>query len=144
MNAKGTDVRDGVDIDNNYLATSNDREIAVQGLRITRDIVMGAMGGKYQPEEILPGEGLTTEQELADASTRIGTSIFHPVGTCRMGSSEDEMAVLDEECRVRGVEGLRVVDASAMPRITSGNTNTPTMALAERWVEMHVGRSKRW
>jgi choline dehydrogenase len=137
VKARSGDIRDGVDVDNNYLATENDREVAARGLRITREIVLGAME-EYNPKEVLPGMEYETMEHLADAATRIGTSIFHPVGTCKMGSASDEMAVVDEELRVRGVRNLRVVDASVMPRITSGNTNTPTLALAERWVEMYI------
>ncbi|GMI48160.1 hypothetical protein TrCOL_g12605 [Triparma columacea] len=137
VKARSDDVRDGVDIDNKYLSTENDREVAARGLRITREIVMGAMKD-YQPSEVLPGLEYSTTSELADAATRVGTSIFHPVGTCKMGSSSDEMAVVDEELKVRGLRNCRVIDASVMPKITSGNTNTPTLAIAERWVEMYT------
>jgi choline dehydrogenase len=137
VKARSDDVRDGVDIDNKYLSTENDREVAARGLRITREIVMGAMKD-YQPSEVLPGLEYSTTSELADAATRVGTSIFHPVGTCKMGSSSDEMAVVTQELKVRGLRNCRVIDASVMPQITSGNTNTPTLAIAERWVEMYT------
>ena len=91
----------------------------------------------FTPEEMLPGPNLTSEAELQNAARDLGTTIFHPVGTCKMGKvdvhgeSDDPMTVLDSECRLRGVSKLRVIDASVMPSITSGNTNAPTMLIAE-------------
>src|SRR5205085_5684737 len=85
------------------------------------------------------GAHLTTDEELLRAAGEIGTTIFHPVGTAKMGIDGDPMAVLDERLRVRGIEGLRVIDASAMPRITSGNTNSPTIMIAEKGAEMVLG-----
>src|SRR5262249_33697799 len=111
----------------NYLATEEDRRVAVDALRLTRRIVGQKPLARYRPEEYRPGAHLTSDEELIHAAGDIGTTIFHPVGTARMGSAGDRMAVLDERLRVNGVEGLRVIDASAMPRITSGNTNSPTM-----------------
>jgi choline dehydrogenase len=84
---------------------------------------------KYRPEEFRPGPQAQTDEQLARAAGELGTTIFHPVGTCRMGS--DPLAVVDDRLRVRGVQGLRVIDASVMPRITSGNTNAPTYVIAE-------------
>jgi choline dehydrogenase len=89
---------------------------------------------KYAPEEFKPGAAVDSEADLLKACGDLGTTIFHPVGTCKMG--DDAMAVVDERLRVRGVAGLRVVDASIMPRITSGNTNAPTYLIAERGSEM--------
>ena len=88
---------------------------------------------RFQPEEFLPGPSVQSDEELAHAAGDLGTTIFHPVGTCKMGN--DDMAVVDERLRVRGIDKLRVVDASVMPRITSGNTNAPTMMIAERAAE---------
>jgi choline dehydrogenase len=85
---------------------------------------------RFQPEEFRPGAGVQSEEELIGAAGDLGTTIFHPVGTCRMGN--DPMAVVDDRLRVRGVRNLRVIDASIMPRITSGNTNAPTMMIAEQ------------
>ena len=87
---------------------------------------------KYQPEEYRPGVRYQTDEELARLAGDIATTIFHPVGTCRMGRPDDDGAVVDARLRVRGVAGLRVVDASVMPSITSGNTNSPTLMIAER------------
>jgi choline dehydrogenase len=116
----------------NYLSTDRDREVAVNALRLTRRIVSSPALAKYSPEEILPGASYQTDAELAVATGKIGTTIFHPVGTCRMGTDNDPAAVVDSRLRVIGVEGLRVVDASVMPTITSGNTNSPTLMIAER------------
>ena len=92
----------------------------------------------YSPEEFLPGPQFATDEELALAAGNIGTTIFHPVGTCKMGRAEDAMAVVDARLRVRGLEGLRVADASVMPTITSGNTNAPVMMIAEKAAGMSV------
>jgi choline dehydrogenase len=86
----------------------------------------------YRPEEVKPGPQYRTEEQLAEAASLIGTTIFHPVGTCRMGPAGDPLAVVDSRLRVNGVAGLRVVDASVMPWITSGNTNSPTLMIAEQ------------
>ena len=91
---------------------------------------------KYEPEEYTPGPDFQTDEELVRAAGNIGTTIFHPVGTCRMGRDSDTSAVVDPQLRVRGVERLRVIDASVMPTITSGNTNSPTLMIAERGSEL--------
>jgi choline dehydrogenase len=114
----------------NYLATDEDRRVAVEGLRFTRRIMAAQALARYRPEEVKPGAEVETEAELARAAGDLGTTIFHPVGTCRMGS--DPMAVVDARLRVHGVDGLSVIDASVMPRITSGNTNAPTVMIAEK------------
>jgi choline dehydrogenase len=87
---------------------------------------------RYQPQEFMPGVQFQTEEELAHAAGDIGTTIFHPVGTCKIGQDGDPMAVLDQQMRVRGVAGLRVVDGSVMPAITSGNPNSPIIMIAEK------------
>jgi choline dehydrogenase len=120
----------------NYLATEADRKVAVDSIRLTRRIVAAPALARYHPEEMLPGSALQSDAELAQAAADIGTTIFHPVGTCRMGRAADSDAVVDSQLRVIGVEGLRVVDASVMPTITSGNTNTPTIMLAEKASDM--------
>ena len=117
-------------IDPNYLATPEDRRVAVAGLRFTRRIMAAPALAKYQPVEWLPGAELDSEEELTQAAGDLGATIFHPVGTCRMG--RDDMAVVDDRLRVHGIAGLRVIDASVMPRITSGNTNAPTVMIAEK------------
>ena len=120
----------------NYLSTDEDRKVAAESLRLTRKIVEQAALGPYAPEEYKPGAQYQTDEELVKAAGDIGTTIFHPVGTCKMGRDNDPMAVLDSELRVRGIHHLRVVDASAMPTITSGNTAAPTMMIAERVAEL--------
>ncbi|MBU3619670.1 GMC family oxidoreductase [Polynucleobacter sp. JS-Fieb-80-E5] len=120
----------------NYLSTDEDRKVAAESLRLTRKIVEQAALGPYAPEEYKPGVQYQTDDELVKAAGDIGTTIFHPVGTCKMGRNNDPMAVLDSELRVRGIQHLRVVDASAMPTITSGNTAAPTMMIAERVSEL--------
>jgi choline dehydrogenase len=116
----------------NYLSTAEDRKTAASALALTRRIVAAPALARYQPEEFKPGSHYQTEDELAQAAGMIGTTIFHPVGTCKMGRAGDPMAVVDSELRVNGVAGLRVVDASVMPFITSGNTNSPTLMIAEK------------
>jgi choline dehydrogenase len=116
----------------NYLSTPEDRKVAAQALTLTRTIVAAPALQKYAPEEFKPGAHYRTEEELARAAGDIGTTIFHPVGTCRMGRAGDPLAVVDSQLRVNGVAGLRVVDASVMPTITSGNTNSPTIMIAEK------------
>nr|WP_227243212.1 choline dehydrogenase [Paraburkholderia caribensis] len=120
----------------NYLSTDYDRHVAANALRLTRRIAAAPALKPYRPEEILPGIQFQTEEELQVAAGQVGTTIFHPVGTCRMGTSNDPGAVVDSRLRVIGVEGLRVVDASVMPTITSGNTNSPTLMIAERASDM--------
>ena len=114
----------------NYLSTETDRRIAAQAIRITRAIVGQPALAHYRPEEVRPGPGHDSEAELRAAAGRIGTTIFHPVGTAAMGR------VVDAQLRVKGAERLRVIDASVMPAITSGNTNAPTMMIAEKGAEM--------
>jgi len=122
----------------NYLSTEADRRTAVRGLRMTRKIMAAPALARYRPQELLPGAELTSDDELQVAAGELGTTIFHPVGTCAMGAFDDHgrprspATVLDTDCRVYRVAGLRVVDASAMPTITSGNTNAPVMLIAER------------
>jgi choline dehydrogenase len=126
----GTDPLAAPAIDPNYLSTEEDRRIAVDGIRFTRRIMAARALARFQPEEFKPGPALQSDEELAAAAGDLGTTIFHPVGTCRMGP--DAMAVVDDRLRVRGVRGLRVIDASVMPTITSGNTNAPTVMIAEK------------
>ena len=122
----------------NYLSTEIDRHIAAQSLRLTRRIAAQPALARYRPREVKPGVQFETDDELARLAGDIGTTIFHPVGTCRMGRSDDPLAVVDSELRVRGVAGLRIADASVMPSITSGNTNSPTLMIAERAAEWLV------
>jgi len=114
----------------NYLVTEHDRRTAAQAIRITREIVAQSALAPYHPEEVRPGPGYESEEELQRAASEVGTTIFHPVGTAAMGT------VVDSQLRVNGLGGLRVIDASVMPRITSGNTNAPVMMIAEKGAEM--------
>lgn len=116
----------------NYLSTDEDRLIAAESLRLTRRIVAQPALAAYKPREYKPGVQFQTDEELARLAGDIGTTIFHPVGTAKMGPAGDPAAVVDARLRVHGVAGLRVADASVMPTITSGNTNSPTLMIAER------------
>lgn len=116
----------------NYLSTDEDRRIAAESLRLTRRIVAQPALAPYKPEEFKPGPQYQSDEELARLAGDIATTIFHPVGTCKMGRADDALAVVDSRLRVRGVARLRVIDASVMPSITSGNTNSPTLMIAER------------
>jgi len=114
----------------NYLSTTEDEVIAVAGLRYTRRIMQSAALARFEPSEWNPGPEVRSDEQLLDAARNLGTTIFHPVGTCKMGG--DELAVVDDRLRVHGIDRLRVVDASVMPTITSGNTNAPTVMIAEQ------------
>ncbi|OJX32747.1 MAG: choline dehydrogenase [Burkholderiales bacterium 68-12] len=129
---KSADFRDAPAIAPRYLSTPEDRQVAADSLRITRRIVAQPALARYKPEEFKPGVQYQTDEELARLAGDIATTIFHPVGTTKMGRDGDPLAVLDARLRVRGVQGLRVVDAGAMPLITSGNTNSPTLMMAEK------------
>ena len=131
----------------NYLATPEDRQVAADSLRVTRRIAAQPALARYRPEELKPGVQFESDEALARLAGDIGTTIFHPVGTCRMGRDDDPAAVVDARLRVRGpggpVRGLRVVDASVMPTITRGNTNSPVLMIAERaaaWIAADAAR----
>jgi len=120
----------------NYLSTEADRQVAADAMRLTRRIVAAPALQRYMPEEFKPGAQFDTHETLVKAAGEIGTTIFHPVGTCKMGRADDAMAVVDSELRVRGVDGLRVVDGSVMPFITSGNCNSPIIMIADRAADL--------
>jgi choline dehydrogenase-like flavoprotein len=145
LKLKSADPAAAPSIDPNYLATPEDQRIAVQGIRITRQISAQPALKPYAPEEYLPGPQVCDSDEAAmvKAAGDIGTTIFHPVGTARMGRADDANAVVDARLRVIGLEALRVIDASVMPAITSGNTNSPTMMIAEKGAEMILQDGKR-
>lgn len=128
------DYRDAPRIAPNYLSTPGDRQVAVAAIRQARHIMAQGPMARYAPEEMKPGFVVQSDEDLMRAAGDIGTTIFHPVGTVRMGT--DEAAPLDGALRMRGVAGLRVVDASVMPRIVSGNTNSPTIMIAEKAADM--------
>ena len=127
----------------NYLSTEEDLQVAVSGLKYTRKIMASPALSRFKPEELKPGAGFVTDAELGGAARDLGTTIFHPVGTCKMGS--DSTAVVNDRLEVQGIGGLRVIDASIMPTITSGNTNAPTVMIAEKGanfiLEDHAGSS---
>jgi choline dehydrogenase len=125
----------------NYLSTDADRRVAADSLRVTRRIVAQPAMQRFRPEEFRPGVQYQSDDELARLAGDIASTIFHPVGTTRMGRADDPLAVVDPHLRVRGVRALRVVDAGVMPTITSGNTNSPTLMIAEkaaRWIAAGV------
>jgi choline dehydrogenase-like flavoprotein len=135
---KSNDPAQAPAISPNYLATPEDKRVAADSIRVTRRIVAQPALQKYSPVEFLPGASVrdADEEALVKAAGDIGTTIFHPVGTARMGRNDDAKAVVDARLRVIGIDGLRVVDASVMPSITSGNTNSPTMMIAEKGAAM--------
>jgi choline dehydrogenase-like flavoprotein len=122
----------------NYLSAPDDQRVAVDSLKLVRRIVAQAPLARYSPVEHRPGAAATSDAELLAAARTLGTTIFHPVGTAKMGLACDPLAVTDERLRVRGVQRLRVADASVMPRITSGNTNSPTLVIAEKAARMII------
>ena len=125
----------------NYLCEPEDRRIAVDAIRYTRRIMGARALARFEPDEFRPGAEAQTDDELAKAAGELGTTIFHPVGTCKMG--RNGMAVVDDRLRVHGVAGLRVIDASIMPRITSGNTNAPAYMIAEKGSAMVIEDGRR-
>ena len=133
VRAKGPDPHAAPEIRLNYLTTDADREVAVRGMRFTRRIMAAPALARYAPEEWRPGGNVDDDAGLVRAAGDLGTTIFHPVGTCAMGRGPT--AVVDDRLRVHGIDGLRVIDASIMPRITSGNTNAPTYMIAEKGAE---------
>jgi len=135
INIVSNDMKDYPKIKMNYLSTEDDRYVAAQGLKLIRKIMLETKTfKKYEPEEYRPGIHIKEDEELVKAGSDYTQTIFHPVGTCKMG--HDENAVVDDRLKVHGIENLRVVDASIMPNITSGNTNAPTIMIAEKASDM--------
>ena len=134
IHIRSGDFRDAPVIKPAYLSAPGDRQVAAQAIRLTRRICAAPALARFRPEEYAPGAAVDSDEDLARAAGDIGTTIFHPVGTCKMGS--DAQAVVDARLRVHGLHGLRVVDASVMPTITSGNTNSPTLMIAEKAADM--------
>jgi choline dehydrogenase len=143
VHARAPDPSAAPAIQPNYLSVEADRVTAVESLRLVRRVVDQPALKKFSPLEYAPGDHLQSDEELAKAAGDVGTTIFHPVGTAKMGAAGDAMAVVDERLRVRGVEGLRVIDASVMPRIVSGNTNSPTLMIAEKGAGMLLEDARR-
>lgn len=137
VHIKNGNFSDAPAISPNYLSTTEDQKVAADSLRVTRNIAQQPALAKYQPEEFKPGVEFQTDEELVRLAGDIATTIFHPVGTAKMGAANDPAAVVDSRLRVIGVKHLRIADASVMPTITSGNTNSPTLMIAEkaaRWI----------
>jgi choline dehydrogenase-like flavoprotein len=134
VHVKCSDFRTGPAIRPNYLSTDGDRQVAARSIRLTRQIAAQPAFMRYHPEEFLPGPVYDSDESLVEAAGNIGTTIFHPVGTCRMGA--DDAAVVDPRLRMRALGRLRIADASVMPTIISGNTNSPTMVIAEKAAQM--------
>ena len=135
------DTRDDPKIKMNYLSTPEDRKVTADGLKLIRKIVLETKSfSKYEPEEFRPGINIQNDEDLIKAASDYAQTIFHPVGTCKMGN--DENSVVNDRLIARGLENLRIVDASIMPNITSGNTNAPTMMIAEKASDMIIEASK--
>jgi choline dehydrogenase len=143
VHIRSPNAADAPRISPNYLSTPEDRQVAADSLRVTRRICAQPALAPYQPEEWKPGVQYQSDEQLARLAGDIASTIFHPVGTTRIGRDDDPMAVLDTRCRVRGLRGLCVVDAGAMPQITSGNTNSPTLMMAERAAEWIIADAIR-
>jgi choline dehydrogenase len=126
------DHRDAPIIAPNYLTDSEDRDVAVDSIRLARRLMATARMAAFKPSEAAPGTDIVSDEDLAEAAGRVATTIFHPVGTAKMGSASDRMAVVDPKLAVRGIGGLTIADASVMPRIVSGNTHAPVVMIAER------------
>lgn len=136
IHARSNDPRDAPVIAPNYLSHDDDKQVAADSIRKAREIMAAPAMARYRPEEFRPGTATQSDDDLIAAAGRIATTIFHPVGTARMGAEDDPAAVVDARLRVRGTSGLRIADASVMPTITSGNTNSPTMMVAEKGAAM--------
>ena len=135
INIASNDTRDNPKIKMNYLSTQDDRDVAAKALKIVRKIMLNTKTfKKYDPEEYRPGSHITNDEELVKAASEHSQTIFHPVGTCKMGKGED--AVVSDKLSVHGLQNLRIIDASIMPNITSGNTNAPTIMIAEKGAHM--------
>jgi choline dehydrogenase len=146
VHIKTPNFQDAPAIAPNYLSTDADRKIAADSLRLTRRILAQSALKSYMPQEYKPGVQFQSDEELATLAGDIASTIFPPVGTTHMGTVDNPMAVVDARLRVHGVAGLRVVDAGVMPLITSGNTNSPTLMIAEKaaqWIAQDAAASAR-
>ena len=133
---KSTRPEEHIAIHPNYLSTELDQVTAVNGMRVSRNIARSNAMARFVEAEVLPGDSVQSFDELLDCARNIGETIYHPSGTCKMGPKSDSEAVVDARLRVYGISALRVVDASIMPTLTSGNTNAPVFAIAEKAADM--------
>ena len=141
INIVSKDSRISPKIKMNYLSTQDDRQVAAQGLKLIRKIMLESETfKKYEPEEYRPGIHLKDDEALVKAGSDFTQTIFHPVGTCKMGN--DDMSVVSDKLTVHGLKNLRVIDASIMPNITSGNTNAPTIMIAEKGADLILENQK--
>ena len=137
ININSSDSREDPKIKMNYLSTADDRKVAAEGIRLVRKIIFETETfKKYQPEEFRPGLEYQDDEQIVQAASDYAQTIFHPVGTCKMGN--DNSSVVSDKLKVHGIENLRVVDASIMPNITSGNTNAPTIMIAEKAADLII------
>jgi len=139
VHARSTDAKGFPKIIHNYLSTDHDRELAIEGFKLQRKIYQSEVFKPHATYEILPGDSVQTDEEILEFWRTEGMSVYHPVGSSKMGAAHDPMAVVDNELRVHGVEGLRVADASIFPLLPSGNTHAPTVAVAERAADLILG-----
>jgi choline dehydrogenase-like flavoprotein len=142
VHAQSPEARAAPAIRPNYLSQDEDRRVAADSIRLARRICAAPALARFAPKEFLPGSAAQSEEALVKAAGDIGTTIFHPVGTAKMGANNDRTAVVDQRLRLRGLRGLRIADASVMPRITSGNTNSPTLMIAEKAATMILADAK--
>ena len=139
VHARSTDAKAFPKIIHNYLSTDHDRELAIEGFKLQRKIYQSEVFKPHATYEILPGDSVQTDEEILEFWRNEGMSVYHPVGSSKMGAADDPMAVVDSELRVHGIEGLRVADASIFPLLPSGNTHAPTVAVAERAADLILG-----
>ena len=140
MRARNADANDKPAIQPNYLAHEYDRQVTVAGLRLERQLPRTPELAHYFDHEAVPGDAVQSDDELLDFARRYGTTVFHLMGTCRMGPAAERNSVVDDELKVHGIEGLRVVDASVMPTMPSANTNAATIMIAEKASDMILGQ----
>jgi choline dehydrogenase len=139
IHARSTDPKAFPKIIHNYLSTEHDRDLAIEGFKMLRKIFQSEVFQAHSVYEILPGESVQTDAEILEFWRREAMSVYHPVGSSKMGSADDPTAVVDNELRVHGIESLRIADASIFPLLPSGNTHAPTVAVAERAADLILG-----
>jgi choline dehydrogenase len=140
VHAQSVNPKDAPKIVHNYLSTERDRELSIEGFKLQRSIYAAAPFREEATEELVPGPSVQTDEEILEFWRSDSMSTYHPIGSARMGPAEDPEAVVDNELRVHGIEGLRVVDASIFPLIPSGNTHAPVVAVADRAADLILGR----